>query len=63
MKTEPEEEPLRKTQEQQRGETEIDTDNEPGPSTGERRSQRSRKAPQYYGEAVMICGVESNTAG
>ena len=39
----------------------IDTDNEPSTSTGERRSQRSRRAPQYYGDTVMICDVEKST--
>ena len=61
-KTEPQEEPLEKTPEQQKNKTGTDTDNEPSSSTGERRSQRNRKAPQYYGEAVMICGVENDKA-
>ena len=39
----------------------TDTDNEPSTSTGERRSQRSRRAPQYYGDTVMICDIEKPT--
>ena len=39
----------------------TDTDNEPSTSTGERRSQRSRRAPQNYGDTVMICDIEKPT--
>ena len=39
----------------------TDTDNEPSTSTGERRSQRSRRAPQYYGDTVLICDIEKST--
>ena len=39
----------------------TDTDNEPSTSTRERRSQRSRRAPQYYGDTVMICDIEKPT--
>ena len=54
-KTEPEE-PAE--QEKQNSEQEADTADEPGTSTGERRSQRNRKAPQYYGDTVLICGLD-----
>ena len=54
-KTEPEE-PTE--HEKQFSEQETDTADEPGTSTGEKRPQRNRKAPQYYGDAVMICGLD-----
>ena len=53
-KVEPETEQI-----QQEIETEEE-ENKSGSSSGERSSQRNRKAPQYYGDAVMICGVENN---
>ena len=54
-KTEPEE-PTE--HEKQFSEQETDTADEPGTSTGEKRPQRNQKAPHYYGDAVMICGLE-----